>query len=501
LKPNIPSKTFYQQDGSSISDAEDKMPLYSEAKANILWIDAILLVGMWLLVVITSIRSIGYIGPALFVLLSFILILRNTTNGILVLLLIFYSPAIAVGLPYIFAVTAGLVASKLAFFDIPSGRRQLRFNRIIYAAMAFVFFAGVMTIFAPNMDMALNYFSKYIEGLILLIIFNLAVPSRNVLGRVFVWWAVFAGLASVIKLVHIELGENTALYEMMKVMHSQGNYNIFDRTHIMVSGDFARRFLLPGEEPNYTSANLVFPFAIAIGLYDTKEGFKRLIWIIIACLVAAGIVGTYSRSGFIALCIVTFVYLFRGNMLKAIFLPALLVCIAAIAALIIPQLHDRIFGIDSAIKGGATGRFTMWQLALKMWLQSPIYGNGMSAFYAKYREAVHSSYLQVLCETGIIGLILYLSVTFQAFFLGLQLPGSNQRKTTDVDTRFGRILFAGLIGASAIIGTITYQDVKMYWLVCGTFATLFITVGCDSLAAVESTSDHPTQDDSRGSFQ
>jgi hypothetical protein len=501
MNPNIQGKSFYRRVGSLISDGGRKITSDSAAKANIRWMDAILLIALWALVFITSIRSIGYIAPALYLLLTFILILRNNSNGILVLLLIFYSPAITVGVPNIFAVTAGLLSFKLAFFDIPSGRSKLHFNRVIYAAMAFVFFAGIMTIFAPNMDLALHYYWKYIEGLILLIIFNITVSSRNHLGRVLIWWAVFAGLASIIKLVHIELGANTALYEMVKVMLSRDEFNIFDRTHIMVSGDFARRFILPGDRPNYTSANLVFPFAIAIGYYETKEGFKRFFWIFIAFLVAAGIVGTYSRSGIIALSIVTLLYLFRGNLLKTIFFSLVLGCITIIATTMIPQLHDRMFGIDTAIKEGASGRFMLWELAVKMWFQSPVYGNGMSAFYEKYRAAVHSSYLQILSETGIIGLFLYLSVTFQALLFGLKFRKSNERHSADVDTRFGRLLFAGFIGSSVIIGTITYQDVKLYWLVCGTFATFYLTARSRSLAGAVTTSDPQTQAQSRRNFQ
>jgi len=444
------------------------------SNATVSWIDAVMLLALWALVFATSIRSFGYIAPAVFVVLTLTLVHRNTSNGILVLLLIFYSPAITVGVPYIFSVTAGMVAFKFAFFDIPSGRRKLLLNQVIYAAMAFLFFAGIMTMFTPNIEFALSYYCKYVEGLVLLVLFHVTVDSRNELGRVFIWWAVFAGLASVIKIVHIEIGPNTVLYEMMRDVFAHDQFNVEHRTHIMVAKELARRFLLPGEEPNYTSASLVFPFTVALGFFDTSRGCRKIFWVFIACLVAVGLVGTYSRSGFIAAALVMILYLFRSNLLRAIILTSIFVCLAVAAVIMIPQFHDRIFNIDMAISEGASGRFHLWQLATEMWFQSPLYGKGMSAFYIKYRAAVHSTYLQVLAETGIIGLVLFLLVFFQACRIGLRFLGLAKRQGLEVDSRFGRILFTGIIGFFVIIGTITYQDIKLFWLACGALAALYI---------------------------
>ena len=295
-----------------------------------------------------------------------------------------------------------------------------RLNTIIYAAAAYAAFITLMTMFSPKIDLAIPYYFKYIEGLALVTLLHLTIVSKNGLGRVFMWWAVFAGLASVIKAVHIEFGQDTVLYKMMEAVFMHDEFDVEHRTHINIGGSIARRFLLPGEEPNYVSASLVFPFALALAFFSVGRGYQKSFWLMIGCLVAAGVIGTYSRSGFLAIALIVFLYLIRSKPLKAIIPASILGALFLLAVTQIPQLHDRIFGIDEAIQAGATGRLTLWNWAMEMWLQSPIYGNGMSAFYAKHHSAVHNTYLQILAETGVIGLGLFLWVILVAWLTGVR---------------------------------------------------------------------------------
>lgn len=55
--------------------------------------------------------------------------------------------------------------------------------------------------------------------------------------------------------------------------------------------------------------------------------------------------------------------------------------------------------------------------ALKLWRRSPITGNGTNYFSQKYDLSAHNTYLQLLCENGIIGL---------AFFLGFVLANAGK---------------------------------------------------------------------------
>lgn len=95
----------------------------------------------------------------------------------------------------------------------------------------------------------------------------------------------------------------------------------------------------------------------------------------------------------------------------------------------------RFTNTSSAIEKGAsfnaitTGRAFLWYLAFDKFLQSPILGNGWKFFpyYSKNLTSngkalnVHNTYLQFLCETGIIGSLLMLIPIFILYIKTLKL--------------------------------------------------------------------------------
>ena len=234
---------------------------------------------------------------------------------------------------------------------------------------------------------------------------------------------------------------------------------------------------LPGEEPNYTSTSLVFPLAIALAFQGSAQKLSKILWAGISCMTAIACVGTYSRSGFLAALLVLGLHVVRGSLLKALVPVSVLSAIFSMAVLFIPSLHKRIFGIGDAVNEGATGRFYLWNKAFEMWLDSPIFGHGMSTFYDRYHSAVHNTYLQVLAETGLVGLGLYLGVILAAIRLRASSGGTSHGSSEYTHLRRGA--FAGLAGFCFMIATVTYQDVKLFWLALAVFSSTHLLVQFD----------------------
>lgn len=96
-------------------------------------------------------------------------------------------------------------------------------------------------------------------------------------------------------------------------------------------------------------------------------------------------------------------------------------------------------------------RFAMWKLALKYFSKKPLFGVGFWRFRDLYRQNLfgvyyknsryqrldaHNTYIQVLCETGIIGAIFY--VTALLLLLGCTIQLARRlRNTSNDDLRFG----------------------------------------------------------------
>lgn len=83
--------------------------------------------------------------------------------------------------------------------------------------------------------------------------------------------------------------------------------------------------------------------------------------------------------------------------------------------IIIPFIAEKISFFPTTL----TTRFTMWQSAGKLFLNSPIIGNGLTSFRSYFAiknwyVQAHSTYWQILSELGIIGMILYFKILLEA---------------------------------------------------------------------------------------
>jgi len=106
--------------------------------------------------------------------------------------------------------------------------------------------------------------------------------------------------------------------------------------------------------------------------------------------------------------------------------------------------------------GNLTGRTQIWDDAFSRFLDYPFLGVGSNAFKAVSESGLvaHNSFLSVLVETGIVGLLLFLIVLFIALLSSLELPKLESKlwKTT---------LLIWFLGASAL----TYEHHKPTWLI------------------------------------
>jgi len=127
--------------------------------------------------------------------------------------------------------------------------------------------------------------------------------------------------------------------------------------------------------------------------------------------------------------------------------------------LLIPKASlDRLGTAYAELSGGGnlTGRTEIWHDAYLRFRDNPILGVGSDAFatVSEQRLVAHNSFLSVLVETGLVGLILFSALFVMALVYTFDLPKleSNLWKT---------VLFIWFLGASAL----TYEHHKPTWLV------------------------------------
>lgn len=227
----------------------------------------------------------------------------------------------------------------------------------------------------------------------------------------------------------------------------------------------------------YFVVALVFFYYLRSKIVAPFPRFLFLIGIIITFL---GVFFTVSRSGMLLL-FGTFglILIFQPRVKNRAGLVALLLVGIILLSLFSDSIFQIIRDIFPAIRAGTDTvglRYSLWRAGWRMWLDHPITGVGIGQYNSvlwRYMQDMagpirgnassHNTYVQVLSETGFVGLILFLAMLISAF---MHLWPSKLHPL-NVDVEYRNMWFIILIVIS--IGGITITDLvsKLLWVVLG----------------------------------
>lgn len=173
-------------------------------------------------------------------------------------------------------------------------------------------------------------------------------------------------------------------------------------------------------DPNDLSLVLMFPVSFVAAEVFNSDNSKLRRLIALCCLITliSAIICTQSRGGLLG--IVAILGYFTYQKIKN---PVLLISLAVpvlLALAVVAGISERASGgaAEDGIDESAMGRIYAWQAAFNMALSNPITGVGVKNFYVNYffysphwdgkNHAVHSTWFQVLGETGFVGLVLFI---------------------------------------------------------------------------------------------
>jgi putative inorganic carbon (hco3(-)) transporter len=220
------------------------------------------------------------------------------------------------------------------------------------------------------------------------------------------------------------------------------------------------------ENPNdlATALDLLLPFAVALML--VHKGGARLFYLCCAVVMAAGVLVTFSRGGFlglIALGVVLLWKLAKGRRPKTI-LGAALIC--GILLAVMPGGYGSriatIFNSEEDKTGSSQERRELMERAATVAISRPIVGVGMGNFhiYSINEKVAHNAYLEIAAELGAIGLIAYLIVIFAP----LRSLRRIERQTSERRSKSER---------------------EMYWLSVSIQAALLAYMVCSFFASIQ----------------
>jgi len=211
-------------------------------------------------------------------------------------------------------------------------------------------------------------------------------------------------------------------------------------------------------DPNDLALVLLFPASFALSLIFTPKTGKIAKIAGISCflIVLSAIIATQSRGGLLGITAIMSVYGYRKIQSKALFFTLGAIALAILFTL--AGVSDRASGgaHEEGIDESAMGRIHAWNAAIGMALHHPLTGVGINNFLSNYymysefwdgkNHAVHSTWFGVLAETGILGLLTFLSLVFMMLRNGLRTMERLKNHPDPITNAIAQAVFGGVIG-------------------------------------------------------
>ena len=206
----------------------------------------------------------------------------------------------------------------------------------------------------------------------------------------------------------------------------------------IVSGVEGYRIMGTYGDPNFFAQVMlvIIPIALNRVIYEKRAAFKVLSgWALMVCFLT--VVFTFSRGGFLALCVVLGLLVLWRKPPLVVVLSGILILLLLIPFL--PATYfDRIetileyipfLGADVRTEVSLRGRMSEYAVGFQMFMDNPIFGIGYDNYAKNYLDysmrigldprrterSAHSLYLEVLAEQGLLGLLLFGYVLYATF--------------------------------------------------------------------------------------
>ena len=180
-------------------------------------------------------------------------------------------------------------------------------------------------------------------------------------------------------------------------------------------------------DPNDLALVLLFPIGFALAQATTRG--IRWPWRLLGCLcfvvAISAVVATQSRGGLLGAAAVVAMFAHRRIKSKALILAGVGLGLAVLFSVADIAGRTSGGGVETGIDDSSMGRLHAWEAAVRMGLAHPVTGVGINNYLANYwkytshwdgkNHAVHSTWLGVLAETGVLGFVLFLSIVVTAY--------------------------------------------------------------------------------------
>lgn len=348
-----------------------------------------------------------------------------------------------------------LTGSLKYIHDVFSSRKVL--SMILFAAAAMI---SVMA--SENIYFSMPFLLTLCLSIFLCFVLILLVRDERTLYMA-TWALILGGVFSIISPVFFNLGSASG-YELTRYGGLWGDQN-----------EFCALLLA------------ILPLAV-LNIIISRGKFYKFLSIAISATLTIGVVLTYSRGGFLALCVMIVLAIFKistgRNRIKilAITIPCMVIAFALIYYFFSAEILARMETLNVLSSQETVAKdeslrlryYFYFELVPKIFSEHPILGVGLRQIilYNPFHYYAHNTYLEVLTGTGIVGFIPFMLILFFTWkeLRTVQKYGDGngfflRSYASALEIGFLGYLFAGLF--------VSLDVNKMLWLLISIAAVIF----------------------------
>jgi O-antigen ligase len=236
-------------------------------------------------------------------------------------------------------------------------------------------------------------------------------------------------------------------------------------------------------DPNFTAAFIVAAVVLSATLGAIAAPRTRGLLVPAVVVLVVGLAATMSRGGILAAlaAFATAVALVRGRRAAVLGAGAVVLLVAALWFSANPAAVERIRAAD---EDRGSGREDIWLVARRLSAEHPIGGVGLANFRPRSREyvrrpgtleyvelivdrphEVHNTYLQMLAETGAVGLALFLAIVATAVTSAVRAARAFEQAGERALARVSGGVAAAAVGLLTAAFFISLQATSTFWVV------------------------------------
>ena len=333
-------------------------------------------------------------------------------------------------------------------------------NRIQKIALYIFFFSINFEMYEPlnTVDISISRITGIFYFLTIIPEIRFFVRADRISNMLFTIWAFF-GLLTIMSLLHlnevskvffnITLFQNIFLFWFL-VNHVRKDYLILEKGMIFFAlGSITiaimyilgfgveyslGRLIMFGENQNMLGIKMCLGLIIlllSVVQDKVQIGRIRYLFLIPIPLFVNLLFATGSRVAFIAfiLSVLAGIVLLKtknySGKIVTIVIGIVIITILGILVMQTAVLRDRL--LESAQEGNLSGRENIWRNLLLLIKENPVFGVGQTGYdyftlitFGKERSP-HNVILEVICLTGFVGLLIYISFLYKVFLRGYQI--------------------------------------------------------------------------------